>query len=323
VAQVSDEQLLIDFFKDCKLRNMTQKTVENYKSATKIFSNYLHEVHLNLLSLDGVENKDILEDFYKYLTQKRQVSHARVKIYFSALNCLYDFLEYKGFIKNNIVLIVRRRYVRQYKKGYVPAQRKIIDVEDMKNFLNSIVSLRDKTIALLFVKTGMRRGELISIDIDNIDFVEKTITLKPAFHKRSNRTLFFDEECEKMLKQWILRRKYIAHPTEKALFVNDFGKRLQRSGVYEGIVKWAKRYYERGKKLPLFNGKSDRLEDHFSCHNLRHCFTTYLRRNGMPREFIRELRGDQRREVIDIYYHIDYKDLKKSYLACMPKFDVY
>lgn len=323
MAQVSNKQLLIDFIKDCKLRSMTQKTVENYKSATKIFCEYLHEKQLNLLSVDGIENKEIIENFYRYLTQERNVSHARVKIYFSALNCLYDYLEYNGFIKNNIILDVRRRYLRQYKTGYVPARRKIIDIGEMKNFLNSIVSLRDKTIALLFVKTGVRRGELISIDIDDIDFIEKTITLKPVFHKRSNRTIFFDEECEKILKQWITRRKYIARSSEKALFVNDFGKRLKRSGVYEGIVKWAKRYYEGGKKFPLFNKDSDRLEDHFSCHNLRHCFTTYLRRNGMPREFIKELRGDQRREVIDIYYHIDYKDLKKSYLACMPKFDVF
>ncbi len=323
MAQITDKELLFDFVEDCKLRNMTQKTVENYKSATNIFSNYLHEKHLSLLSVDGIENKDILEDFYKYLTLERVVSHTRVKIYFSALNCLYDYLEYKGFIKKNIVLIVRRRYVRQYKNGYIPAKRKIIDIDEMSNFLNSIMSLRDKAITLLFVKTGIRRGELIAIDLDDIDFVEKTITLKSVFHKRSNRTVFFDEECENILKQWLKRRNYIAKANENALFVNDFGKRLNRTGIYESVVKWAKRYHEAGKKMPLFNENSDRMEDHFSCHNLRHCFTTYLRRNGMPREFIKELRGDKRREVIDIYYHIDFKDLKKAYLACMPKFNVY
>jgi len=322
VAQITDKRLLFDFVEDCKLRNMTQKTVENYKSATKIFSNYLHEKQLKLLTVDGVENKDILEDFYRYLTQERQVSHARVKIYFSALNCLYDYLEYKGFIKKNIVLIVRRRYVRQYKNGYVPAKRKIIDVDEMANFLNSIMSLRDKAIALLFVKTGLRRGELIAIDVEDIDFVKKTITLKPIFHKRSNRTVFFDEECENILKQWYRRRGYIAKPNEKALFVNDFGLRLKRTGVYESVVKWAKRYYEAGKKMPLFNEDSDRLEDHFSCHNLRHCFTTYLRRNGMPREFIMELRGDKRTSAMDIYYHIDREELRKSYLANIPQLGI-
>jgi len=48
-------------------------------------------------------------------------------------------------------------------------------------------------------------------------------------------------------------------------------------------------------------------------------FTTHLRRAGMRREFIQELRGDSRREAIDIYDHIDFKELKEAYLACIPK----
>jgi len=36
----------------------------------------------------------------------------------------------------------------------------------------------------------------------------------------------------------------------------------------------------------------------------------------MPREFIKELRGDAIKEAMDIYYHIDREELKKSYMAC-------
>ena len=39
----------------------------------------------------------------------------------------------------------------------------------------------------------------------------------------------------------------------------------------------------------------------------------------MPRELIQELKGDVRREAIDIYYHIDEEDLRRMYLECMPK----
>jgi site-specific recombinase XerD len=50
----------------------------------------------------------------------------------------------------------------------------------------------------------------------------------------------------------------------------------------------------------------------------RHWFTTHLRRNDMRREFIKELRGDSRNEAIDIYDHIDKKELKRAYLAAIP-----
>ena len=39
----------------------------------------------------------------------------------------------------------------------------------------------------------------------------------------------------------------------------------------------------------------------------------------MRREFIQELRGDSRREAIDIYDHIDLEELKETYLACIPQ----
>jgi integrase/recombinase XerD len=38
----------------------------------------------------------------------------------------------------------------------------------------------------------------------------------------------------------------------------------------------------------------------------------------MPREFIQDLRGDIRRAAIDIYDHIDKKELRESYLAHIP-----
>ncbi len=56
--------------------------------------------------------------------------------------------------------------------------------------------------------------------------------------------------------------------------------------------------------------------------NFRHFFTTHLIRNGMPREYVKELRGDARREAIDLYYHVDLEDLRWRYMACMPQFGI-
>jgi len=47
-----------------------------------------------------------------------------------------------------------------------------------------------------------------------------------------------------------------------------------------------------------------------------------MRRAGMDREFIKELRGDARREAIDIYDHIEHEELKKEYLKRVPQLGV-
>jgi len=316
MATVNDAQFIEKYLGHCKRQNKTQKTIENYKSAINIFNQFLQSKHANFLTVDGMENKDLLEEFLDYLMNDRKVTYARVKIYFSALSNLYAWLEYNGHIKKNIVLTVRKMYVREYKNGYVPATRKTIPVEEMSKFLNSIMDVKTKAICLLLIKTGIRRNELVNIDVDDIDWKQRSIMLKSIFHKRSNPLVFFDEETEGILQQWLNRRKYLVDKDEKALFVSDFGKRLKRSGITNAVTKWT-------SFLDYHDAKSKKLEDHFTPHNFRHCFTDYLRQAGCPREIIKELRGDKQREPIDIYTHISDSELRRSYLAYMPKFNVY
>lgn len=319
---MNDADLLKSYLKDLALQGAIPKTIENYKSAINIYMDWLYKKNLNCLILYDIDNKDIVEEFLFHLREERKtnngdkLSFARIKVIFSALNSFYDFLEYNGMVNKNIILMVRKRYLKQYKNGYVPARRKVIDIETMSAFLSSIMSLRDKTICALLIKTGIRRNELISLDIGDINLIEGKITLKSRlFKKRSNTVVFIDDEMVKLLNKWIKRRRAFSNQDEKALFIGERG-RLNRHGIEESVKKWA-------IKFGLHNPDSKKLEDHFTCHTMRHCNTTYLRRKGMPREFIKELRGDKRRETIDIYDHIDSNELKRAYLSAIPKFGIY
>lgn len=100
-----------------------------------------------------------------------------------------------------------------------------------------------------------------------------------------------------------------------ALCISDCGERISRNGGNLALTNAAER-------ISLHDSSSERLEDHFSPHYCRHWFTTRFRRAGMSREFIQELRGDVRREAIDIYDHIDKKELRESYLAHMPQLGI-
>ena len=191
---------------------------------------------------------------------------------------------------------------------------KLVSVEDMAKLINSTIDIRDRAIITLLAKTGIRRRELISLDVSDIDFVEQSILLKPTA-KRTNRLVFFDSEVSLMLKKWLRIREGRNEKQSTALFLNSEGDRLERTGVSYAVV-------EAAKQIGLHESNSSRLEDHFSPHCCRHWFTTHLRRAGMPREFIQELRGDVRREAIDIYDHIDKNELRESYMAHIPQLGI-
>ena len=312
---VNTLELLEQFYQDCRDRGLTEETIGRYKSALKLFHTFLKARSLTIFEV----GRYVLRDFIRYRRENggkegEGVKQKTLENNFSALSSFYEYLCFEEYIQSNPVLPVRKRFLTRYKKdGDDDPPRKLISVEDMAILVNSILNVRDKALVLLLAKTGVRRGELIKIDVDDINWSDNSINLK-RFKKRSNRMVFFDDECARVLKRWVKIREQL-NPKSESLFIGEHRGRLKRNGVYSLVCKHA-------AKVGLHNANSPRLEDHFTPHCFRHWFTTWLRRNGMPREFIKELRGDRRREAVDIYDHIEKEELKRAYLACIPELGV-
>ena len=308
LSLTSDADLIEQFARDCKLRRLSPETVEGYTSSLRTANQLLRRKGLSIRNLDKVSLTEVLQ----YLLGKGYAYNTLLQ-YFAALSGFCDYLIWEKIVQTNHVTPFRKRYLRQYKNH--SSIRKLITIEEMAKLINSILDPRDKAILTLLAKTGIRRGELIKIDLQDIDWVEQSIQLKPH-PKRSNCTVFFDNETNIILRRWIKARQHYGIKDEcSALFVNERRNRLQRHGVEHSITKYAIR-------LGIHNSNSKKVEDHFTPHCCRHWFTTHLRRNGMRRELIKELRGDSRNEAVDIYDHIDKKELRKTYLACIPKLGI-
>jgi len=307
----SDAKLIDGFIQECNVMGLSQHTIEGYVSTLKLFSSFLQQKRYNLLAL----NRDILKDYISKL-RNDGIKQKTINNRFSAISSFCDYGVFEHLMEKNIVLEIRKRYLRNYKENdNNNSPRKLISIEQMSTFINAIFDTRDKAFALLFAKTGIRRRELVAIDLDDINWTNLSIKLKPT-HKRSNRVVFFDSETAMILKRWLNKRQIIAKEGCKALFVSyDTGERLNRSGVYNAFIKWA-------VQVGLHDPCSKRIEDHFTPHCGRHWFTTHLRRAGMPRGFIQELRGDARDGAIDVYDHIDEEELRKSYIALIPQLGI-
>jgi len=309
---LSDTQSITMFKEDCRIRGLSNYTIESYISSLNLFSKFLKKRGYTLLTVD----RSVLREYISHLRQNG-IHQKTIENRFSAFSSLYEYAVYEKLMEKNVVNDIRKRYLKTYKdNGGNTNQRKLITIEDMSRFIMSILDTRDKAIALLFAKTGIRRRELIAIDLDDINWNEMSITLKHT-HKRSNRVVFFDYECAFILKRWLKKRGLIADPDNKALFVSyiDKKKRLNRNGVGYVFVKWA-------ELAGLHDSSSDKLEDKFTSHCCRVWQNTFLRRAGMPREFIATLRGDAINSAFDIYYRIDMEELRKSYLACIPRLGI-
>lgn len=298
------------YLQDCEVRGMTPGSLPRYRSCLNIFQAYMARQGKKIHEAD----RDSLKGFIEYMRKERAASQKTIETYFSTLSSFFEFLAYEGVVDQNPVLAVRKRYLRRYKDNADPHERQLVSIEDAARMIKGEPDIRNRAIMAMLFKTGMRRNELITLDVSDIDLVENSIKLKRT-GKRSNRTLFMDDEAAYLLRRWLRVREGVNRRKETALFLSTWGYRISRNDVYRLVVEAATR-------VDLSNPKSDRMEDHFSPHNCRHWFCTHLFRNGMKREHIKELRGDSRKEAFDLYNHIDLKELKEAYLAAIPQLGI-
>jgi integrase/recombinase XerD len=300
-----------NFVEDCRSRGLTKQTTATYKSNITTYLNFVG----NPLNVDI----SILCKFLDYLkimeykrgkVTKKGVHPNTIKAYFSAISTYYDYLVFNRQLDINPILQFTRRYLSRIKDQYNGENsRQIISIEDMRRLVTLDMPILDRAILMILAKTGIRRGELLAIDREDLNLEKQEIILKPKA-KRTNRLVFFDHETALVLRAYLEWKD--KRTKSKALFVSSYDcERINRNRVNEIVAR-------HGSTLGLHDPDGN-LNTKLTPHCFRHWFTTHLRRSGLPREFIQELRGDRRKDAIDIYDHIDLSELKKRYLECIPK----
>lgn len=300
-----------DFETDCQSLGYDPHTIESYRSNLRLFFEYVE------ISPEEITNTH-LNKFLRFLRYEKEIingkkvkigaSKSTIKTYFSSLHSYFDFLEYSGILQDNPIPKFRRRYLKHIKQHKGPDNtRQLISIPAMAQLVYTTQDLTERAIIMFLAKTGIRRKELILLDLDDINLDSGIIYLKPT-KKRSNRVVFIDQEGMGVLMDYLSTRAAV--DSIRALFVHN-GRRVSRNYVYDSVCNNAERVGLHNPDGPLI----EKLTPHCG----RHWFTTHLRRAGMSREFRQALRGDVVKDAVDIYDHIDLEELRGDYLDKIPQ----
>ncbi len=290
--------LIENFISDCRARGLTPHSIETYKSNVKSFLHACKDpctVHI--------------EDLRTFLNNLRDrgLSGSTLKGYFAALSAFYDYLVFEGIIQNNPVISFKKRYLSRIKDQH--NTRQLISIQEMQLLIKAAKSIREKAILMTLAKTGMRRGELLSLQVEDINLKNSTITI-PAKAKRTNRLTFMDDELKGVLLEYLSWRVFRAKSSW--LWITKHGGRIHKD--YPGKI-----IAMMGAALGLHD-PAGLLCSRLTPHCFRHWLTTHLFRNGMNPEYIKWLRGDSlKKDAWEIYNHIDIEEVRQEYMRCIPK----
>ena len=163
---------------------------------------------------------------------------------------------------------------------------------------------RDRAMFELLYSSGLRLGELVSLDVGNgrVDLKEAEVTVTGKGSK--TRTVPIGAKAREALHAWLEVRNRLAAPTEKALFVGARGKRISPAVVGARLAAWA---------------RASGLGEHVHPHMLRHSFATHLLQSSQDLRAVQEMLGHASISTTQVYTHLDFQALAKVYDAAHPR----
>lgn len=213
----------------------------------------------------------IITHFLNHLKKHEKNSTQARKI--SCLNSYFLFLFQSKILKTPISL--RRPSVELPKVETIPREA-IVELLQNKNKyrLKSVRPYRDRAIIGILYATGIKSIELSSIKIQDIDFSNRSITIRPP-HKRQ-RVVFFGAQTDQDLERYLKKERHLPKNTAEFLFLSIHQTPLTTRSI---------------QRICLNFGTLLKPQIELTPKILRHSFALHLLERGTSIERVQELLG--------------------------------
>lgn len=232
-----------------------------------------------------------------------QISPRSINRKLSTLKSFFQFLIKKGKLEKDPMLKVIAPKVGKRLPAFVeeaPLERLLEEV----SFGTDFIGIRDRLIMDLFYQTGVRRSELIHLQISDIDFQGQAIKVLGKGNKE--RLIPINRDLRLQIEHYLeLRKETFPSILELGqLFLTKKGKPLYPKLVYNLVRKYLSYVTTQEARSP---------------HVLRHSFATHLSNNGADLNAIKELLGHASLAATQVYTHNSIERLKQIYQQAHPK----
>lgn len=298
-------ELLQDYLEYLKSLNYSNRTIQ---ASTYICLNFiLYLKNQNVNNISELKKSHLLE-WQKHLS--RQLNQKALPIKPRTINFKITgakgFLKYlskKGYVLESIPHILQQVKEPQMLPLGVFTNDELIKIID-KIDTTTPMGYRDRTIVELLYTTAIRANELITLNLDSIDFTNTTATV---FGKGSKeRVVPIGKTALKYLENYVKAiRPFILNGNEtKALFISI---RKQRMG-YANLLRIIHKYAD----------ETD-IDENVTPHMFRRSCTTELIRNGANLYHVKDLLGHESLNTLKHYTKLTITDLKTTHRLCHPR----
>jgi integrase/recombinase XerD len=213
--------------------------------------------------------------------------------YMCAIESLYVMLEQQGKLKHNPFPVLKRV---SHTRGFT---RTILTQEEIQIVYAHAQSLRDRAMLSLAYGCGLRLGEMVQCNIEDLRLREGYLVVKRGKGNKS-RMVPMSKAVIKDVSDYLYKERLQQESSDEKAFIlhNNLGR--MQDDTYN---KFFKRILNRTEN-EIIKSKA------ITMHSLRHSIATHLIEQGVPLEKVKEFLGHSQLETTEIYTHISKEQLK-------------
>lgn len=289
----------IKYLEDVK--RYSPNTLLAYKKDILLFVDYCKEAEM-IDDWKSVTPKMVRRWEVSMMASEKPVSPKTVRRRLSALSTLFVYMMRNGQVDDNPVKMVVLPKIPKRLPVFVSPEQMDTLLDGDSFIEEEFAVLRDKTVILMAYITGMRRSELVSLTLSDVDRSSKVIRVHGKGNKE--RIVPMTEELFDILNEYLKSRETLVGGKHQYLFVTDKGTPVYDKFIYRMVVRYLGMVTTQKKRSP---------------HVLRHSFATALLNNGACIEAIRKLLGHSDLSATQVYTHTSVEGLKRIYNQAHPR----
>lgn len=291
-------------------KNYSIDTIKYYYSSILYFFIFLKQykdIAIEIKDFDifiilGIKEADI-EAFITFLNNDRNNNSKTRNARLASLKAFYNYIfrKYETYCADKINPAKYIAYANTISK--LPKHLNLKQAKTLCNIFNKdncTSYIRNNLIIYLFLNLGLRKSELVSLNINNINFNDNTITVVGKGNKE--RTLYINNTIKEHILEYLNTRQEISLDSFEPLFTTKENKRVSNSTI---------RYIvEKAYILANLDNRN------YNVHSLRHTAASILYKstNG-DLLVVKNILGHSSIKSTQIYTHIENKEVKKAFYS--------
>jgi len=289
-AVFSDIMYEFDRFLEVE-RNLSPSTRSAYRYDLQKFKEFLIRAEGTEPSVRRVTIQHI-KDYLGYLQQQRHYKSTTLSRTIASLRVFFEYCVQRGYLEQSPASYIHNPKMPRKLPIYLIESelRQLLSAPDPSDTWG----VRDYAILVTLAFTGMRRQELVGLDLASVDLIRQTAKVIGKGSKE--RLIPLNHIVMQAINSWLEVRPATAR--SEALFVNRMGGRLTGRSVYDIVRKYVRRAGIAKRKI--------------SPHKLRHTFATLLHLSEVDILEIQKLLGHASITSTQIYTHTNTQKLRTA-----------